>query len=257
MSKFGFKKFIKRSILKKSVTSDDMLNKLRRGGAKIGEDVLVYSPSRTMIDAQVPYLLTIGDHVRICEGVKILTHDYAWSVLKRYSSEEDQPGGVFGAQSAVEIGSNVFIGMNAIITRGVNIGDNVVIGAGSVVTKNCPSDGVYAGNPARWIMHISEFRRKREALRFSEARDIAIRYRERFHKDPPKEIFSEYFQLFATAAEAQAVPVFRNQMGRMNNYEQTLRYMEANPPRFGGYDAFLQACYGPQSREDASGESVI
>lgn len=27
-------------------------------------------------------MITIGDHVRITEGVKILTHDYSWSVLK-------------------------------------------------------------------------------------------------------------------------------------------------------------------------------
>lgn len=246
------KKFIKRSILKRSVTSEDVLNNLRKGGAQIGKDVLIYAPSRTMIDAQVPYLLKIGDHVRICEGVKILTHDYAWSVLKRYSSSEDQPGGVFGAQSAVKIGSNVFIGMNAIVTRGVTIGDNVVIGAGSVVTKDCPGDGVYAGNPAKRIMHISEFRSKRKERQFAEAREIAIAYKERFHKNPPQEIFSEYFMLFATAEQAQKVPVFRSQMGRMENYEDTLRYMQENPPRFAGFDAFLEACYQPQVQEDAS-----
>lgn len=257
MSKFGFKKFIKRVFLNKSVTSDDVLDNLRRNGALIGEDVLLYSPSRTMIDAQVPYLLTLGNHIRICEGVKILTHDYAWSVIKGYSSEEDQPGAVFGAQSPVQIGNNVFIGMNAIITRGVTIGDNVVIGAGSVVTKDCPSDGVYAGNPAKRIMHISQFRKKREALQFSEAREIAIRYRERFHKDPPKEIFSEYFMLFATAEEASAVPVFRSQMSRMENYEDTVLYMKTHPPRFDGYDAFLKACYEPQSRENTTGASTL
>ena len=27
-------------------------------------------------------MISIGNHVRITEGVKILTHDYSWSVLK-------------------------------------------------------------------------------------------------------------------------------------------------------------------------------
>ena len=110
--------------------------------------------------------------MRISEGVKILNHDYAWSVLKRYSSEEIVAGNILGAWSPVEIGSNVFIGMNAIITRGVKIGDNVVIGAGSVVTKDCPSDGIYAGNPARRIMSTAEFYRKRESMQFEEGPSV-------------------------------------------------------------------------------------
>jgi maltose O-acetyltransferase len=243
MSKFGLKKFLKRSILKRNVTSDDVLNNLRKGGAEIGTDVLVYSTSKTLIDAQVPYLLKIGDHVRIAEGVKILTHDYSWAVLKRYASDEVCPGAVFGAQSAVTIGSNVFIGMNAIVTRGVTIGDNVVIGAGSVVTRDCPSNGVYAGNPAKRIMSLAEYYQKREALQFAEARDIALRYKRRFSEDPPQEIFSEYFMLFCTGAEARQIPVFRAQMGRVGNFEDTLVYMNQNPPRFRGYAEFLKACY--------------
>lgn len=243
MAKSKLKLFIQQYILKNRVSSDDVLNNLRKGGAQIGKDVLIYSTGRTMIDASSPYLLTIGDHVRITEGVKILTHDYSWSVLKWHASDEIQPGAVLGAQSPVTIGSNVFIGMNTIITRGVTIGDMVVIGAGSIVTKDCPSYGVYAGNPARRIMGIEEYYRKRQALQFSEAREIALRYRQRMGKIPPVEIFSEYFQLFFTADEARKIPTFLAQMGRMDNLDATIRYMEDHPPRFPGYDAFLAACY--------------
>lgn len=52
---------------------------------------------------------------------------------------------ILGASGIVEIGNNVFIGMNTIIERNVKIGDNVVVGAGSLVTKDCESDSVYAG----------------------------------------------------------------------------------------------------------------
>lgn len=257
MRKFNFVNFLKRRVLKGKRTSEDVLNHLRKGGAQIGRDVLIYSTSKTLIDASAPYLLKIGDHVRIAEGVKILTHDYSWSVLKRYVPEDGLPGCVFGAQSAVEIGSNVFIGMNAIITRGVTIGDHVVIGAGSVVTKDCPSGGVYAGNPAKRIMSMDQYRKKREALQFEEARDLALRYKERFGSEPPQEIFSEYFMLFASAEEAQRVPVFRDQMGRMENFEACVRYMNHNPPRFAGYAAFLQACFQPQAHHNESGEPCV
>lgn len=49
----------------------------------------------------------------------------------------------------VRIGSDVFIGTKATVLCNVRIGDRVVIGANSVVTHDLPSNGVYAGNPAR------------------------------------------------------------------------------------------------------------
>jgi len=229
-----------------NATSEDYIKHLRGRGAMIGDDVMIYAPSRVMIDGQCAHLLKIGSHVRITEGVKIIAHDFSWSVLKRYEMQNGMPGAIFGAESAVEIGDNVFIGMNAVITRGVKIGNNVVIGAGSIVTKDCPSNGVYAGNPARLICTMDEFYQKRKAAQFSEAREIALEWKRRYSQEPPITVFCEYFMLFCDREAAEAVPEFRFQMDLMMNGEETRAYMEQNKPMFACYEDFLKACYGEE-----------
>lgn len=51
----------------------------------------------------------------------------------------------------VKIGNDVWIGMNAMITDGVEIGHGAIIAGDAVVTKNVPPYSVVGGNPARVI----------------------------------------------------------------------------------------------------------
>lgn len=234
------KKYIRRLILGAKADSEVFAAYLRKKGVQLGEHVRFFSPRTTHVDVTFPWLLSIGDHVSITHGVIILTHDYAWSVMKRHP---DFRGEIMGAMSPVRIGNNVFVGMNAVITRGVTVGDNVIIGAGSVVTSNCDSDSVYAGNPARKIMTIQEFHEKRSQKQFDEAKKLAQVYFEKYGKRPPMEAFWEYFMLFMTADEAKNVKVFRQQMETGYNYEDTVAYMQGKTPMFEGYEAFLDACY--------------
>ena len=127
------KDIIKKIVLGKKASSDKYINYLKKIGVKVGEDVTIYAPTKTFIDEQYPWMISIGNHVRITEGVKILTHDYSWSVLK--GLKNNHGGAILGSSGYVIIGDNVFIGMNSVITRNVKIGNNVIIGVGSVVQK--------------------------------------------------------------------------------------------------------------------------
>ena len=51
----------------------------------------------------------------------------------------------------VKIGDNVWIGMNAVILKGVTIGENSVVAAGAVVTKSVEANTIVAGNPAQAV----------------------------------------------------------------------------------------------------------
>lgn len=237
------KHFVKRMLLRERSSSDDFISFLRKKGVEIGEDCEIFVPTKTIIDYQNPWMLKIGNHVKITEGVKILTHDYSWSVLKRYKSVDIPEGRILGAVGSVEIGDNVFIGMNAIIMRNVKIGSNVIIGAGSIVTKDCPSAAVYAGNPAHRIMSIEEFYLKREKQQLQEAKSIARMYKKRFREMPPKEIFNEYFMLFETGNSAVMTTAFNSQVALCGNEKKTRELMNAQKPMFEDYDAFISYCF--------------
>lgn len=102
-----------------------------------------------------PYLIKIGDKVKITAGTQFITHDGGMEVLRNLDllPEADYFG-------RIVIGNNVFIGNKCIIMPGVTIGDNVVVGAGSIVTRDIPSNSVCAGVPAKVLRSIEEYYEK-------------------------------------------------------------------------------------------------
>jgi acetyltransferase-like isoleucine patch superfamily enzyme len=54
-------------------------------------------------------------------------------------------------KAPVVIGNDVWIGINAVILRGVTIGDGAVVAANAVVTRDVPPYTVVGGTPARRI----------------------------------------------------------------------------------------------------------
>lgn len=233
----SIKESIKKIVQGKRYSSDAYVNFLRKIGVTVGEDVIIYVPSKTLIDEQYPWMISIGNHVRITEGVKLLTHDYSWSVLKT------SYGGILGASGCVSIGDNVFIGMNTIITKNVCIDSNVIIGAGSVVTKDCEANSVYAGSPAKKIMSLEEFFEKRIKAQVEEARLLAIKYYEHFGEKPKEEIFHEYFMLFADDRAIQENIVFSNKMDLCKNRNLSLAYITEHKPPFQNFNEFMRYCF--------------
>lgn len=236
------KEVIKKIILQEKYSSATYISYLKKLGVGIGDDCTIYVPSKTLIDLQYPWLISIGNHVRITQGVIILTHDYSWSVLKKYKSKNISEGLILGASGRVAIGDNVFIGMNSIIMRGVSIGDNVIIGAGSVVTKDCESNGVYAGNPAHRIMGIEEYYGKRLENQLKEATVLAKTYFQRYREKPPIEVFHEYFMLFTDDID-DLTKANRDKMRLCQNYKESEAYLKGNKPYFRNYEEFMNYCF--------------
>ena len=128
----------------------------RRGGVKIGKHCEIY---KTVSFGSEPWLITIGDYVRITSGVKFCTHDGGMWVIR--NAGYDNNADVFGK---IIIGNNVHIGWNSIIMPGVTIGNNVVVGVNSVVTKDIPDNCVVAGCPAKVIRSLDSYYEKNKPV---------------------------------------------------------------------------------------------
>ena len=90
--------------------------------------------------------LSVGNHCTISTGVQIYTHD---NVMQTLSSNK-----VGIERESVNIGNNVYIGPNVVISKGVSIGDFCVIGANSFVNKTVDSNSIVAGQPSKLIGEV-------------------------------------------------------------------------------------------------------
>lgn len=147
----------KKLIMIKMLLVRDRAKYLKKLGIfhKMGEDVL-WQPYSIPSE---PYLISIGDNVKIAAGVRFITHDVTPAVFGKAGYPVNNKCLQF--IDKIEIGNNVMIGAETIIMPGVTIGNNVIIGAGSVISKDIPSGSCVAGVPAKKIGTFDELAEKR------------------------------------------------------------------------------------------------
>ncbi len=103
--------------------------------------------------------IVIGSYSTLASGVKficpIANHydgSLAWYpfpiMAALWGLDESSADKIAKIKGPTIVGSDVFIGYEAVIMPGVTIGDGAIIGARSIVTKDIPPYAVAAGDPA-------------------------------------------------------------------------------------------------------------
>ncbi len=102
---------------------------------------------------------TIGKYTSIGSDVKcglgkhptdlVSTHPAFYSNNKEYLTYSDK--NYFEEYQNIEIGNDVWIGINAVIMGGVKIGDGAIVAAGSIITKDVEPYSIVGGVPAKHI----------------------------------------------------------------------------------------------------------
>lgn len=163
---------------------------LKGVGVSIGKGTVFFNAGTITVDSSRPELLKIGEYCKITGGVVILTHDYSRSVLRRVY------GDIVNEARETVIGNNVFIGVNAILLMGTEIGDNCIVGAGSVCHGSYPANSVIGGNPAKVIMSLDDYYKKRKEKYKEEAKIQAKCFYERYNKAPTIHDMGAFFPLY-------------------------------------------------------------
>jgi acetyltransferase-like isoleucine patch superfamily enzyme len=100
--------------------------------------------------------ITIGQRVIVSYNVTLADCDFhpREPGLRKQDAAANAPFGDRGRRPAlvtrpVEIEDDTWIGIGAIVLKGVRVGRGARVGAGAVVTADVPPGAVVAGNPAR------------------------------------------------------------------------------------------------------------
>ncbi len=124
-------------------------------GAQVIGDVHIGKDSAVWYNAVVR-----GDSAAIVVGNRTNIQDLACLHVDKQYKLEIGDGVTIGHSAIVHgciVGSNVLIGMGAIVMNGAHIGDNCIIGAGALVTENAeiPDGSMVYGYPAKVIRQLS------------------------------------------------------------------------------------------------------
>jgi acetyltransferase-like isoleucine patch superfamily enzyme len=108
---------------------------------RIGDHVLIMPG--VMLNAALS--IAVGDDCMLASQVMISDSDWHAHYDRTQEPETNAP---------VVLERNVWIGLRAIVCKGVTIGENSIVGAGAVVTRDVPANAIAAGNPARVVAEL-------------------------------------------------------------------------------------------------------
>ncbi len=125
---------------------------------QIGHDVLLNAG--TKIGGQKG--VRIGNYVQLSYNVNLVSENHAY----HNPSLPIKTQGYFGGP--IDIGSDVWVGANAVILPNIKIGKGAIVAANAVVTKDVEPYAIVGGVPARLI----KYRFKRKDIK--EAKEIDL-----------------------------------------------------------------------------------
>ena len=228
---------IKRRLFNPKSSSKTFIEYLKKSGCRVGEGVFFYSPKNTLVDDARLDWISFGAYTKITSGVVILAHDYSPSVLIHTHNSALLEGGKY-----TTIGSNCFIGMNAIIMPGCTIGNNCIVGAGAVVTKDIPDNTVCGGNPAKVIMSIDEFYEKRKSNYLNNAKRVVTHFKKKHNRLPETAELKGFALLYLPRNEENYMKYFSSYLTHDNDAEDIKKTFYNTSPQFDSYDDFIRFC---------------
>jgi virginiamycin A acetyltransferase len=108
------------------------------------------------IELRYEAIVEVGKYTSIASGVIFMgscQHPQTVSTFPFYDKWNVQDYPASFSRGIIKIGSDCWIGENALIMDRVYIGNGAIIGTGSVVTKHVPSYSIVGGNPAQVIKY--------------------------------------------------------------------------------------------------------
>ena len=235
----GLKTFIRKLLFPDTYSSEAFVKALRnKYHVDIGDDCIFWSPNHVNIDVQRPWLLHIGNDVRVTSGVTILCHDYSRSVF----CDIEGMGNV-GEARTTWIGDNVFIGVNATILMGAHIGNNSIVGAGAVVSGTFPDGSVIAGNPGKVIFTVEEMYKKRKDGELQAAKQMAVEFKKKNGRYPSIEEMTNAFSWLYIPHTQDSIRKYPN-FFKLSGVNKNVLYDNflATSPAFQSYEDFLEYC---------------
>ena len=108
---------------------------------KIGNKTSI---AKAQIVSLEPYKIEIGEDCMLSYDIEIRNTD-SHKIYDKDTNKRINEG------KSVNIGNHVWLGMRAVILKGVNIGNNSIVAGGSIVTKDVKANTIVSGSPARQI----------------------------------------------------------------------------------------------------------